>query len=1357
MLILGWLSVWTGVAQELPLIQVDHYGIEEGLSHRYVSSIVQDDQGFLWLGTHYGLNRFDGYSFTWFTEETDHLQSNHIDYMFKDQQGQIWLINTGSNYSWGVKTIDIFDPTTESVISLEEKLGEEGGFSAKEVQSIAQHKDGSLLIFTGEEFITYTDHFTYFPFEGYDPEKGYSVFWADNGHMWLSAHNSINETHTLIQFDPDGNLLSETLFEQSIIFFIYDSDNQGKVYASVFYWSEDETKWDQRYVAVDQNGEYTADPGLGKILADHGQMQGFKGSLLSVIDHNIWTLTETDEFLVTPIDQSHAPIDLTARYPYLKNANDVFEDQQGAVWVGCQFGVFRMKLSEPLFKKYLRTDPEDPENSQRSIRGITVTQQDSNQVLWGIVEQAGEIWKVDLNRGTEEMHNKFGDYRWVVAKNANNDIYYRGEDGLIKTNGMTAEDLDLLPFAYHNDHWGLTFLHEDQNGRIWFNNIGDGALLYFDGKKQTTFSNWVNPSDNIYFYQILETGSDSAWLVSSQGLFSFDLKTGKLLNRYYSKGEGSKRLPYDNIHHMVRNEDSTYWLATAGTGLVNWSPEKGVIRRYTRVDGLSNNTIYAVYPDDYGNLWLPTDLGICKLNLASGQVRTYTTIDGLNDNEFNRTSHFSAEDGTLFFGSLNGVTSFHPEDFVLDSSLMTPPLVLTSFQQLDGKSGILIDRTNDLKATNQITMQPDDPLIRISFSLLSYQEMGNIQYAYKIEGIDQDWNYQSENTLRLGRLPYGTHFLHIRAQGSNGRWSDQELHFTLISVRPLYLRPWFIIIVVVALFAAIYLIYRRREQILIARQEKLEEIVLQRTATIEEQKEELKSLDKLKTRFFANVSHELRTPLTLILGPLESLVNNSDNRSKKEQSFLQHMQRNSRKLLKLVNEILDLSKLESGNIVLKEQPVLLHSFLQPTVAQFSSFSDSKGIIFVTDLQIPSSLKVLLDGEKVESILQNYLSNAFKYTPSGGVVTLAVSEKEADLLIRVTDTGTGIPASELPHVFDRFYQTQSSGYAPQGGTGIGLSLVWEFAQLMGGKAWAESNPGDGSSFYVSLPKQIVSSDVTAVPEETELISAAPLELPSRQVSASDEEYHILVVEDSQDLRSYLQSILDESYRVTTVENGKEGWDFLMENKASGGDLPNLIISDLMMPLMDGHELLSRSKMDPLISTIPFIMLTARADIGSKLEALRIGVDDYLTKPFLEAELLARASNLLANYQKRKSESQRIEFELPEGTAPREQSWLKRFEKYVQTHISSGQLTVTNLADEFAMSESTLLRQLKRLTGLSPKQYLQEIRLNLAWKLLEQEVFASVSEVASHVGYTRVQSFSRSFKERFGKSPSELIPH
>lgn len=555
----------------------------------------------------------------------------------------------------------------------------------------------------------------------------------------------------------------------------------------------------------------------------------------------------------------------------------------------------------------------------------------------------------------------------------------------------------------------------------------------------------------------------------------------------------------------------------------------------------------------------------------------------------------------------------------------------------------------------------------------------------------------------------------------------------------------------------------------------------EKNKVIEQQAKELRQLDELKSRFFANVSHELRTPLTLMLGPVNSLLK-TNHKNRDEVMLLQFIQRNARKLHKLINEILDLSKLENNKMVVEEEPVLFYPYLKEQMAQFHSFAASNEVDFELKFEADQALEIMLDKNKFEKIIHNFLSNALKFTPPKGQVNLAVATIDADLQIKVSDTGRGIHPNDLPHIFDRYYQSRQPDAKTEGGTGIGLSLCLELAELLGGKVWAESGLGKGSIFYFQFPRQEATLEVTSLREsrqiEQEGVTSLPAPVSEQMMTPSrlpTNPTHkdvttggtILIVEDNPDLRQYLQFLLSE-YQIITAENGKDALDQLkntdtQNSKPKTQNFPDLIISDLMMPVMDGLQLLERLKSDDRWRHLPTLMLTAKVNARVKLKALRIGVDDYLTKPFQEEELKARIENMLHNYRERMehfSANGNESSNYGSSTSPKpvmaqvDADWLEEAEKAFTKILNDSSLNFDWIATQLHISQRQLQRRLQQLTGLSPTKYLHEMRMSKAYDLLVEGRYSTVKEVSYAVGIRDTKYFSKRFQERFGVSPSSL---
>ena len=539
-------------------------------------------------------------------------------------------------------------------------------------------------------------------------------------------------------------------------------------------------------------------------------------------------------------------------------------------------------------------------------------------------------------------------------------------------------------------------------------------------------------------------------------------------------------------------------------------------------------------------------------------------------------------------------------------------------------------------------------------------------------------------------------------------------------------------------------------------------------AIIEKQSNSLQQLDIAKTRFFANVSHELRTPLTLMLAPLSTMIK-SGSLDNKNFTLASLVKQNAQGLLKLVNEILDLNKLEAGKLESNQQKTVLYNLIRRIIAGFESTAETNNIDLTFDYQPDKYLQVWLDNNKFEKVLNNLLSNAFKFTKPHGKVRVGVEELSNRFKITVSDTGRGIHPDDLPNIFNRFYQSNQADALTEGGTGIGLSLSMELAKLLGGQLTAESTFGEGSTFTFEFPKKeimgtIPTQEAEAMLEETVVTEGVDLLKINNTETRQSTKGCILIVEDNQSLRDYLSLILSPNYTILKAENGQKALDILSKNEK-----PDLILSDVMMPIMDGFQLLAALKSSDAYCSIPVVMLTARAELQDKLKALRIGVDDYLLKPFEEEELFTRLENLMSNARLRQTfineptDENDVENSLDtEGVSTVastissvDMAWLAQLETSVKEKLKEIDYTVEQMASDMALSRTQLFRKMKQLTGLSPQQYLQEVRLQQALYLLETKQVETVKNACYKVGLLQVKNFSQLFQERFGKLPSSYL--
>lgn len=1355
---------------------IQHFSIEQGLFNRHVYCFKEDSKGFMWIGTKNGLHRFDGYEFKIFTREKNGLSSNNVRAITEDAEGRLWVFQ---NEGPGLKairpsSIDIIDRNPFNVHSFQEHFGTNLPFSIEDI-SQAFFKDQTIL-FSTEDGALYQYKEGRFSKIYQLAQKDHTIeelIFSPNNTLWikssedvvseisfdgevLNAFNLPSYANTLLHADTSGRL-------------IIQNSTRGRTFTNLLAYVESDGTRKSIPLQKLQLPIRTHDIFLGEIDYDAerdifwcaGSGKLFTFDLESGV---------IDDFSEEVIDDNNA----------LGYAAPFFFDKNNNAWIGSANGFIMITMQENKFTRYLYNQKgiNDQLYSTRAI-----VSDDADHI---IVNSYGGMRLVNIKSGVSipfSFEYTPSDYLLVnqlssLKNNKGHWIFGSGEGKLIRLSPEEERWFDLKS-TFPNEGEAIWSLYEDAIDRIW---MGTDKGIYYLDSTSTTIERMpsqeqfkqLKKSQILHFY---EEADHLVWICTSTGLYEWNPMEG-VEAHYSTSGQDSLYLPYDAICHMHKDDQGTYWLASRGGGLIEWNKEAGTYTQYTIADGLSHNVLYAVYEDEDEGLWLPSDYGLMRFDKEFHSVNLYLPRDGMTHEEFNTLSHFKAADGRLYFGGLNGVNAFYPSDLYSKKGPNKNKLHIIEFLQQDGNSGAFVNNTNNLVQSAAIELPPSDKSFILKVALLDYIEPTEHIYAYKIEGLDKDWTFQKRNDIRINGLPYGDYTLKIKAQGSNGQWVNEALNIPVHVIRPVFMRSWFLIsaVALVGLFIFSYLKWRtytlRRERRV------LEEEVNRRTETIRKQAEELKKLDSQKSRFFTNVSHELRTPLTLILGPLGGLLKREYLKDEDLVTLLL-MQKNATQLLKQVNEILDLSKLDSDKMGVLESTIELNSFVNRIIASYESYVHQQGLTVRLVYQGEKPDFIITDEEKVEQILNNLISNAIKFTPKGGLIDIRVYSWNKTIQVKVKDTGKGIHPKDLPRIFDRYFQSDSDDAPIQGGTGIGLALAKELTKLIHGNLSVESTVGQGSIFTLEFPKktpQTIKPTILDPPEAGASPDSDQGAVPHETANNTMPGSTIMIVEDNPDMRTYIESVLNPQYQIITAENGAEALQLLKDRTNSDHSLllPDLILSDVMMPVMDGFTLMKQIKAEAPWRSIPMVMLTAKGDHGAKLQALRVGVDDYLLKPFHEEELLARIHNLLTNYQNRKKWSEQelrsanpqIEEENNassmmnlESTQPlisvEDQKWLKRLEEISTKHIGDYNFGIERLSDQIALSPRQLFRKVRQLTGMTPKKYIQELRFQKARQLLENKTYSSVKAVVYAIGMKDVKYFSQKFKERFGKLPSSYL--
>lgn len=1299
-----FLSFSLGLYTQEYIYDVQYLNVEEGLPDRRVINIIQDKKGFIWVSTPGAVSRYDGYQFKTYNASFFNIAESSSVYMVVDENNHIWYSEIG----YKTTNSGIFDTEKDTIYTFEDYTN--GLLQSEDIKYLSTSKQDkeTFMIATkqGEVYhykegtfkLIHQTNFTYF----------IKVEQAADGSYWI-----ITDT-TVIRVDEDTSQTFESLEGLNIML------QQGADILIEFH-KED---WYYKKFKEGQLLPVASLPGQGRIIEEKNGYKGFTLADQLILQYK----KDSTAFLIKDIMPGCKSCKI--------NLTTSMVDNQDNLWLATEDGLFKITSNRNPFQVIERNN---------SIRGIQLIE----DWLW----VGGYV-------GNKRHQLKTGESEEFFTKpSAAAFGYYKDKEDHI---WMAAVDLlryapnELTPHFYpYNKRAATCLFYNPTSDRLL---VGmEKGIGYFDKELQEiALFSLPYPSEDIFVRQIF-SNDKGIWIVSNNGLFLLDHQTEELLH-HYTTADG---LPTDHINHIHEDSLGIFWLATKRDGLVKWDLEKNTFKQYSTADGLSNNTIYAVYEDDYENLWLPSNYGLICFNKKTASTKVFLPKHGIAHVEFNTYSHFQDKEGKLYFGGLDGVTIFHPKE-VLQMQEVQTPLVLTDIRVLKSDAGQLENISEAYKEEGYITLKHTDRFLEISFSLLDYNNSSTNQYAYQIKGYQDQWIYIKENKISLTKIPYGNYELIIKGRGTSGNWSQKILNLPLKVQTPFYKKWWFALAIIAFSIGLIIWAANWRIRKLEKDRKQLATEVEKRTEQIEKDKqiilaqsEELKELDKAKTKFFSNITHEFRTPLTLIIGSTEQLLKEAQQEQHKKQY---RVLKNAKHLLGLVNQLLDLSKLEVGRMKLDLSRGDIVRYTGALVEQLEPMALRKQqrLAFLKSYIVWNTI---FDKDKWDKIIFNLVSNAIKFTPEGGAIQLCLRKisqgTEEWINLEIKDTGRGIAKDQLNNVFNRFYQIDDSSTRDQEGTGIGLALVKELVELQHGEIRVTSEIGKGTSFEIKIPVPLM---IASVPDLKELTPSKPLIsipipaiTPSTTISPNKELLKLLIVEDNEDMRAYIKECIGEQeYQIIESSNGKEGLLLAKE------EVPDLIISDVMMPIMDGYQLTQAIRTNLSTSHIPIVLLTAKASLESRLEGFQRGADAYLNKPFSVEELKLRVAKLIEIrqlLQLRYSSETYIRPESSNNTFAKEDAFVNELKIFITENLTKGTMNGETLGRHFGMSRMQLHRKLKALTNQTTSEFVNNIRLEKALHLLQENQY-NISEVAYQSGFSSPKYFSKVFKDKFGKSPSNF---
>lgn len=1334
-------------------IEFQQWNIEDGLSNQVIRNMAQDSHGFLWLTTEQGLNRFDGKRFTSYINvpgDSNTLANNLLFGLAIDQNDVIWVgSELGLNaYDLRLNQWTHYQYDSEDSTSLSDNYVRKVFVDSQNRVWVGTQNGLNLYDRTKGEFLRFMDDRQ---FALASDRKLFSynrindVYEDSRGRIWVGTDGGgvrIYQPDSWEQFTP--LFVRDTLQSRTRIVRKVFEDNAGE-----FWFGTDEGL-----------ARYSKDLSLVRFFASYDAPDSLSDQyvwdVLEGPEGNLWVSTYRGGVNVLDRDQNRF-IDYFNATNTLSSdlVWSMLKDREGGIWVGCD-GQGGLNYFHPAFKKFEHHLP-------------------ANEVKYNVdklYELSPETLLVSTTQGLLSYNVPGRSYKTITDKIVDESEYFffeqiEGQTFLISSNSIyhldQQDNLRSLFQSHHlSGHTIITDSHVDEQGHIWIGTISQGLLR-------------VNPEswdDQIYFDEgnsdiyldrrsisALASGPDNQlWVASARsGLMLLNPSTGAFQQFLYH----TEQFYEPTITAIVPESETVLWLGTLADGLLRFDSKTNDFTFFRSEERDLSQGITGLQRDNNGRLWVTTKNGLASFDLLTQKFHVFNPEDGLQSPLFNPATHLGFS-GKLYFGGTNGFNVLDPA--MLNFNQSQPSVFfegLTVNDQVIMAGGAILPE--GLGEGVPIRLPYDENYLKLNFVAPAAIQAENNNYAYRLSE-NQPWqDLGTSNELALPNLPPGHYDLAIRAQNSDGLWGAPST-LKIAILPPFWQTTWFRSIAILMLVFLITGFYRYRLKQISRQKAVLEQEVSDRTSELKLQKEkaekdreiiasqaeELKELDKVKSKFFANISHELRTPLTLINGPLETfLEREADHLDPDTLSLIKTANQNGESLLGLVEEILDLTKLEAGKLPLIENPIPLHELLTDTFDAYQYDLKAKGVEAFFDFQLPEDTCLLMDGRKVKKILNNLLSNARKFTKSGEHIQLNAGREGEKLWIAVKDTGRGIDPADLPYIFDRFYQSKKDGKA-EGGTGIGLALSTELAKLMDGTLTVTSNPGDGSEFVLQLPfrpAELQNIDAPEVENASELRKALHQVVMNYSEFFNIDKPTLLLAEDNPDMRRFIASVFEGQFRILEAADGTHALKYLDKERV------DLMISDVMMPGMDGFELLNVLKSSEQLRSLSVIMLTARAAEEDKLFALTKGVDDYLTKPFNKAELLARVKNILEN------RVNRLEGDAVGSSRNRhlniDQQFLLNLQQVVEKHVDNHQLSVAFLSDEVALSPRQLQRKIKEITGLSPLGFIKEIRLQKAYRVLANREVHSVADAARKVGFEKADYFSSQFISRFGKRPSSML--
>ena len=1347
--------------------------INQGLSHNQVHCIYKDSQGFIWVGTNSGLNRFDGYTFKIFKHipsDSASLTDNRIQRIFEDNNGKLWISLMPSYI--------IYDPANEKFSSDNELFHKNIEVPTSSITRILKDNSGNIWFICDQpgvyRYSAATDSVIHLKYRTDDSTSISSnpiasIITDSRGYIWVLGFYGILE-----KVDPET---FKVIYRSR---FLQDLSDESRDFN--LYIDQDDDLW--IYSGSSDEGLYLFNGKRKEFTHFHQNSQRYK------LNNDIVNCVVQDEKGLMWVGTDHGGINIIDKKDMsirvlLNNPDDsrsisqnsittLYKDNEGIIWAGTfKKGLCYYHSNLYKFRLY-QHQPNNPKSLP--FNDVNCFQEDEKGNLWIGTNGAGLIY-------FDRRNNTFNSFKYDPSdpNSLSHDVivcmlYDSNKELWLGTyyGGLNRYDGERF-YHYRNDPSNPNSLSndrvweifEDSRKNLWVGTLGGGIDLF--NSKRELFRHFNSGDSNSiqsdYILQITEDTQGNIWIAMANGVDFYQRKNHQFIHYSHDPADNNS-LSHNVVSSILVDSRQLIWMATQ-EGISIFEPDIRKFYRYFTTDGLPDNTILALQEDNRGDVWASTTSAITNIHVANYEngnrpklkFTNYNESDGLQGKEFNEGLAFKTSRGELIFGGPDGFNIIDPSD--LNFNKQPPDVVITNFQiynknveigqKINGRT--ILEKS--ILQTKEIVLKHYEDIISIEFAALNFIHPEKNKYEYMLEGFNRHWMKagSDERKVTYTNLDPGEYIFRVRASNNDNIWNAKGISLKIIVKPPFWKTKTAIFSYFVLLFFALltlrYLVLLKERTRVRNEHEKQEAL-------------HRHELDMLKIRFFTNISHEFRTPLSLIISPLEKLLKQSKDQILAPQ--LKLMYRNARRLLNLVNQLLDFRRMEVQKIQIKPAYGDIIFFIDEIYQTFTDLAERKHIRFEFNVS-HKEFFTWFDHDKLEKIVFNLLSNAFKFTPDGKSVSIDLQiepeVKDTDdggetnavfdrMTLKVTDTGLGIPRENLDRIFERFFQNEMPGNVVTQGSGIGLSLTKEFIQLYNGSITVESEPGEGSCFTVILPLSAEPSGITAeIAEEPEKIAVPVLEEEHEHtVLGENRKALVLLVEDNDDFRFYLKDNLKSSYDILEAGNGTKGISAAISN------LPDLIVSDVMMPETDGIELCRQLKSNKNTSHIPIILLTARMTEQKKLEGFETGADDYITKPFSFEMLVSRMNNLIEQRERiRDSFQKHLKIEPGEiGITSLDEKLIAKALKLVEENMGNPEFSVEKLSRELGMSRVHLYKKLTALTGKTPIEFIRIMRLKRAAQLLGKSQL-TVSEIAYEVGFNDPRYFSRYFKTEFGVLPSQ----